>query len=1058
MTVDRVTNKTNIDKANMDMTSSEMGGLMGVARGKDEVNGFWKQSESYTKTQKVSESKTINMADTVYFKPDGKKSTGASQAGSVVDQLEADGQKTAENRLNQMIVLSNTTSAEDYKEMQENGFSMADTDAATIITETDMIKAVLAEAGVDISVYGDGLSEEQLEEITGSKALATSIINKLKEKDLSVSKENVSQANEAIEKATSIDSISDGSMAYLIRNNLEPTIENIYKAANSNQQLTENREKLSDSDFEDLKSQLENVITESGEQINEQSLSRCKWLIENRLEITPDNMEYLRKLQELNSELNTANEGQAYVESVVSSIVDAIAEGKRPINAMMLEGYSLHDKAKKAIEIVENAIPEDIAKLIEQNKPVTIQNLGFAEAARENSKINVMNVSVEIEITSITVITAHRKLEEARLSMSFQANLSLLKKGITIDTKPIEQLVEALKEQENSYYRDMMNQAEIEASAKNIDSFKNTLNVFDELKNIPASILGKNISSSTINEIYETGITIKASYEKASQSYETLMTAPRADLGDNIRKAFQNVDDILEDLGLDISKENQRAVRILAYNEIEINTDNIFEIKAKDEEVQRAFKNMTPAVTLEMIRKGISPLDMTITQLNEVAEEIKKTTEDGAEKFSEYLWKLEKNNQISEDERESYIGIYRLIAQVEKTDGAVVGSLVNQGAELTMKNLLSAVRSSSKGQMDYKVDDDFEGVSSKSQGKRIDDQIRSAYNTNCIHDIYDELTPQKVKEILDSEGSKNWEELTIEEFKEVIEQVNEDAKADLAYIQDQMAELEDAANTGKNVYEFMERFDIKNSIMNIKAAKRMLNDPGQMIEELWSNGKYGMLRGLKEQVLERFGEAVKTPQELADAQETLAETAEHVMDNMIIEDRKVTSVDIKEMKLLNAQFQIASKMAKEENYVIPVETGDSVTGVALKIIRGKEKKGLVDIFFDNKNMGKVAASFEAKENGVAGVIAVSSEKMQKAIVENMSAFTDKISDTSPDMDNLKVVLIPELSSEQFETSSLHKELRVNKDIDNDSDNKGIQTKMLYNIAESFITSIKTFVD
>ena len=43
------------------------------------------------------------------------------------------------------------------------------------------------------------------------------------------------------------------------------------------------------------------------------------------------------------------------------------------------------------------------------------------------------------------------------------------------------------------------------------------------------------------------------------ERYETLMTAPRRDLGDSIRKAFSNVDDILTDMSLDKTLENQRA-------------------------------------------------------------------------------------------------------------------------------------------------------------------------------------------------------------------------------------------------------------------------------------------------------------------------------------------------------------------------------------------------------------------------------------------------------------------------------------------------------------------
>ena len=66
------------------------------------------------------------------------------------------------------------------------------------------------------------------------------------------------------------------------------------------------------------------------------------------------------------------------------------------------------------------------------------------------------------------------------------------------------------------------------------------------------------------------------------------------------------------------------------------------------------------------------------------------------------IYIIGKNNQITEEERNSYIGIYRLIHQVEQTDGAAIGALVNQGAEMTMKNLLTAVRSSHKtNRMEY---------------------------------------------------------------------------------------------------------------------------------------------------------------------------------------------------------------------------------------------------------------------------------------------------------------------------------------------------------------------
>ena len=210
-------------------------------------------------------------------------------------------------------------------------------------------------------------------------------------------------------------------------------------------------------------------------------------------------------------------------------------------------------------------------------------------------------------------------------------------------------------------------------------------------------------AETSIQEIYDHGSQIQQALEKVNERYETLMTAPRRDMGDSIQKAFSNAaESLLKDMDLENSAANQRAVRILGYNGMDISEENIQNVKALDEQMQRAFKNMTPAVTLEMIRRGENPLDMSMEQLNQVAEDIKQETgNEDQERFSRYLWKLEQNHEITEEERSGYIGIYRLIAQVEKTDGAALGALMQQGSGITMRNLLTAVRTSKKGGMDY---------------------------------------------------------------------------------------------------------------------------------------------------------------------------------------------------------------------------------------------------------------------------------------------------------------------------------------------------------------------
>ena len=267
----------------------------------------------------------------------------------------------------------------------------------------------------------------------------------------------------------------------------------------------------------------------------------------------------------------------------------------------------------------------------------------------------------------LDLLTARRQLEETRLAMTAQANYALLKKGIQIDTQPLAELVEALKETENQYYEQLLKGQGVEASETNVNLFRETTERVNDLKTVPAYVLGaQGVKDASVAEVHDTGRAMRDTFERANQSYETLMTAPRADLGDSIQKAFRNVDDILNDIGLEATEANQRAVRILGYNQIEITQESVAEMKAADEQVQRVFRNLTPATVTEMIRRGIDPLDMDFSTLNATAEQIKKETGANDERgFGEFLWKLERTEGISQEERASYIGTYRLIHQVE---------------------------------------------------------------------------------------------------------------------------------------------------------------------------------------------------------------------------------------------------------------------------------------------------------------------------------------------------------------------------------------------------------
>lgn len=132
------------------------------------------------------------------------------------------------------------------------------------------------------------------------------------------------------------------------------------------------------------------------------------------------------------------------------------------------------------------------------------------------------------------------------------------KKGIQIDTQPLAELVEALKETENQYYEQLLKGQGVEASETNVNLFRETTERVNDLKTVPAYVLGaQGVKDASVAEVHDTGRAMRDTFERANQSYETLMTAPRADLGDSIQKAFRNVDDVLNDIGLEATEANQ---------------------------------------------------------------------------------------------------------------------------------------------------------------------------------------------------------------------------------------------------------------------------------------------------------------------------------------------------------------------------------------------------------------------------------------------------------------------------------------------------------------------
>ena len=1011
---------------------------------KTEVRGDVNVAVKETTTQQIEK-------DTGEVRPIQQTTVEASHfAGeSQLDEIRQEAENMDAQLLQEkMQIVANTATPSDCGQMEEDGFSLNDSEIDAVVTEMDKIKMELAKAGVNISVFGDALDGKALEELAGGVAAARQIEAAIEDAGLPATEDNVADIQDTLAQAADLASCSDEAIKYLVDNELAPTVENLYKAQHSSGTMPEPGMQIVLDDG--LKGQIGQVIMQAGLSVDETTLSVSQWMVENQIPLTADNLNYVMDLKQAKL--------PPEADRLMSAIMEAVAEGGRPKDAVILDGYSYAERAQQAAQVIEQATDGDVWGVVEKGMPLTVESLEAARNYAEQQEGQPGSggkgqPAAEIPVYAredLSFLKAKRQLEETRLAMTAQANYALLRRGLSVETQPLEELVQQLKAQEDAYFASMLEANGIEPTQENTAIFSDTVTKTREMQGVPAYVLGKvRTAEDTINTIHEAGVSQKAKMERAGEAYETLKTEPRADLGDSIHKAFRNVDDILEDLDLEVTEANRRAVRILAYNEMAVNAESVMQMKAADQKVQNLSQNLSPSVVMEMIREGVNPLEMSVEELNVKAEDIRDRLDAGdEEKFSKYLWKLERNHEITEQERDSYIGIYRMLSQIDKTDGAVIGALVQQGAELSMKNLLTAVRTNRNPGIDVSVDNNFGEIESLStQGVSITQQIEAAYQTDCAKEALRYATPEGMQQ-----AQAALADMTPEELLWQLRGTPADAASEEAYYQEQLAEFSQAKQAEAQVLQILAGHDMPVTAYNIMAANQLLNPRGGIFKSLFKREgsvESTDIEQAKEAVIEKFGESIGTPEELAEAQQELADVAENVMRTM--EDSEgVSSVDLRDMKILRQQIALGTQMAKDEYYAIPVLVADELTNVQLKIVRGKEERGRVDVLFETPKLGKVAARFQVQGDSVKGFVVSDSHRTIEELKNQAGGRKAQAGAEEEASWAMDFAYSEGLDLNRFAGGKTGN----TANLDTESDAYQVQTKTLYGIAKGFLEEAK----
>ena len=497
-------------------------------------------------------------------------------------------------RRNYMAVMSNSLSDEDFAKLQKDGFHPGSTDIETVVTIVDHIKTAMMKGGTHVAGYTDSVDAAQLKEITGSEAFAGALKQAFAEHDIPVTKENAEAAKKAYEVMQSVGQLSDGAKKYLIENHLQLTPENLYTArfagaADASRQgkgyyaagevngyLAKKPESI---DYEQLMPAIEKTIQQAGLSAEEGALADAKWLIEKGIPLSEDTL--LRK-QAIDS-FPLPMPLQKFAEAAAV----AIADGREPVKGDLTATQSFVEQAVSLKEQIDAVTDAHVEIIHTSELPFTLKNLILAGTGKtDNLKGSFQRDTQKSGINAVSEGKENpelkekvRLLHEVRLSMTVTVNVGLLKKGYPIDTAPMEELLKAIRSEESIFRQQLVQDTNPNAAAEKAGFYQQSLFELERIKNAPLATVADISANNTLSEVSALAGIRTADYQKAGRSYEALWTAPRADLGDSIKKAFANVDEILADLGQEPSEENRRAVRILGYNSMEMTHKHFEEVK-----------------------------------------------------------------------------------------------------------------------------------------------------------------------------------------------------------------------------------------------------------------------------------------------------------------------------------------------------------------------------------------------------------------------------------------------------------------------------------------------
>ena len=709
---------------------------------------------------------------------------------------------------------------------------------------------------------------------------------------------------------------------------------------------------------------------------NENTTWAAKMLLDYGMEVDTDSVRKLGDIQAAIDSLEGFATKQKEIEDIEEKKIEEriLVKGKdKPytngdIDSLKQELSNINSKDIK--EVLDKGDIPSIKNLKEMMYKNTKKALGGKRATGNQSETETTYINTG-EVKEVK-----DQIDIIRSKLTAEAAQKISQK-MPLESMQLSEIVKELKVIEEDKINKALHNANLEVNEENKDIVQNVM----DAKHLIAN------NRVTTAAIEVKGITQENSLEQvdnALKSYSSNESVPEKRFKEGISKVEGQIESILEEQGIETTRENLKAAKALITNGIEVNKENIQLVMDNTIKLDTFIEEMTPYIAAKFIKEGLNPYKASI---NELLTYIKENNIEGLKQnVAEAIVALEEKGEITNQDKEGLIGLYRIISNVEKNSEEIAGYLYKNNLPVTIQHLEEAVRyidnPQSKNHISKRIDDSFGENNTKLSEQNAKSKIEATHAEAIKKtEVVELISNMPIAIAEDSKNKLNHINAFLYPF------IKEQFKGQMGKFEGMstlpdsfLEKLEYIKTIDTEVIDTMKSSNIPLTISNIYWFDRINKEPNLY------------MKLLENQLVKE--------NELPDNIEEIEEELD-ILEQKAIKEKEiaVNNGDInsyKHNKFLQEMTQVQKQLIKEECiYQIPFVVNGEQRIINLSLDkRNKTRSGKKDelkaiIGYETERLGKIKAYISIKKDEISYKIEGANEQATKALELNKASL-DKL--------------------------------------------------------------------